>query len=623
MAMKDQFNSADSEWFRNRSTWGLVWAVAAFSVLLLRLFYLQIIEGSEYRRLSENNCIRIQGIDPPRGLIYERNGNLLVENRPSFTLSVNPLDAKPLEETINKISNITGVSSEEILIKVEKQKKIAPFKSIPFKQDISRDLLAVVEAHRFDLPGLEVDVRPMRNYILESSASHFLGYLGEINPNELLLGEFNEYRGGEYIGKFGVEKTYEKFLRGKRGGKQVEVNAAGQVVRVLSTVDAHSGHNLFVTIDNTIQQKAEQLLSDKAGAVVALDPFSGQVLVLASSPSFDQNAFVQRMSHDMWNQLIANPLRPMENKVIQAEYPPASTYKIVTAMAGLEEGVINTGTTHYCPGFLRFGDRSFRCWKKTGHGTVNIIRALAESCDVFFYQVGLKLGVDRLAWYAKACGLGSPTAIDLDHEASGLIPTASWKKEKTGVPWQKGETLSIAIGQGYNLTTPLQMAVLTAAIANGGKRFKPLVVDRIVTQEGEIIYQAKTQEMGRLPVSEKNLKIIQRGLFEVVQGQRGTASIAKIDGIHVAGKTGTAQVVGRKTESAKDLKKRDHFKSHAWFVAYAPAEKPKIAIAVIVEHGEHGSSAAAPIAREIIATYLNPGQYTTETVQNNLSTHAQ
>ncbi|MBU0987539.1 MAG: penicillin-binding protein 2, partial [Proteobacteria bacterium] len=410
---------------------------------------------------------------------------------------------------------------------------------------------------------------------------------------------------GDYIGKFGIEKIFESFLQGKRGGRQVEVNVMGRVVRNLKTVDAQPGQNLYLTIDLRVQKKAEALLKGVAGAVAAMDPQTGQILALASSPSFDQNIFVDGMSHEQWDALVSNPLRPLANKVIHGEYPPASTFKIITAIAGLEEGVIDKNTTFYCPGYYKYGNRVYRCWKPAGHDSVNVIKALAESCDVYFYQVGQKLGIDRLSMYAIASGLGSPTGIDLDHEAAGLIPTAEWKKRRTGVAWQGGETLSVAIGQGYDLATPLQMLVLTSAVANGGKMYKPLILKSVYSPEGSVILESKKQLVGKLPVSKKTLEIIKEGLKEVVNNPKGTAWIAHVEGLDISGKTGTAQVVGRSKErglSEEELS--DRLKSHAWFVAYAPSVDPKIAVSVIVEHGGHGSSAAAPIAREVIKTYF-------------------
>ncbi|MDF1592802.1 MAG: penicillin-binding protein 2 [Desulfobacterales bacterium] len=601
----DQFlRTADSNWFRQRLKGFILCVMAAFVVLFVRLFFLQVIEREEYRRLSENNSIRLQSIKPPRGLIFDRNGELLVDNRPSFDLSIITKDAKPLEKTLVRLTYFLEAPLEELQSKILRTKGYSAYTPILLKQDIGRDALARVEVHKFDLPGVGVNVEARRHYINQNSAAHLVGYLSEINAEELKSGKYLENKGGDFIGRFGVEKTYERYLRGERGGRQVEVNATGQVVRVLKTVEATSGHNVYLTIDTRLQKKAEELLLGRAGAVIAMDPASGEILALASNPSFDQNDFVSGMSHEQWEALVSNPQRPLENKALQGEYPPASTYKIVTAMAALEEGVIDEDTTAFCPGYYNFGDREFRCWKEGGHGTVDVIKALSESCDVFFYQTGLKLGVDRLGWYAKASGLGSPTEINLDNEAIGLVPTANWKKNRTGVEWQRGETLSVAIGQGYNLATPLQMLVLTSSVANGGTLYRPLILKQIETAEGKIVLDSEMQSRGKLPVSRRTLDIVRKGLWEVVNSPTGTARNAQIPGVEVSGKTGTAQVVGRKQDDAADKKKAPVIKPHAWFVAYAPSRNPLIAVAVIVEHGEGGGSVAAPIAREVLKVFF-------------------
>ena len=437
------------------------------------------------------------------------------------------------------------------------------------------------------------------------SAAHVIGYVGEISSDELKSGKYAGYKRGDLIGKSGVEKSFENYLRGERGGRQIEVNVTGQLVRVLRTVDAVPGNNIFLSIDQNLQKKAEDMLSDVTGAVVAMDPATGHILAMASSPSYDPNMFVDGFSRDQWETLIRNPLYPLQNKAIQAEYPPASTYKIITAMAGLEEGVIDEKTTLVCPGFYKFADREYRCWKKGGHGSVNVGRAIAESCDVFFYQVGLRLGVDRLASYAKAAGLGAQTGIQLEQESIGLIPTAAWKKRRMGVAWQGGETLSVSIGQGYDLATPLQLAAMIASIANGGTRVTPLVAMKIQNASGETIKEYFPEIKGYLPISPKNLDIIKKGLWEVVNGKSGTGRIASIAGIEISGKTGTAQVFSRKTDSENEARRSQHLKSHAWFVAYAPSVNSKIAVSVLVEHGEHGASAAGPIASELIRAYLS------------------
>lgn len=610
--MATYLKTADSDWYRNRLGGVLFCVLIAFVLLGVRLFYLQVIRGEEFRRLSENNSIRLQLLDAPRGLVFDRNGVLLVDNRPSFDLSIIKNDAKPVDRTLGNLARFTGLPEKQLKEKLAKAKGISAYQPILLNRDIGWDMMAAVEAHRFDLPGVMLGVAPLRNYVFKKRAAHLIGYLGEISPKELEKIRYRGVRRGDYIGKFGVEKAFEDYLRGQRGGRQVEVNATGQVVRVMQTVEPKPGSNLYLTIENRMQAAAETLLGEKAGAVVAIEPDSGRLLVLASSPSYDQNAFVEGMSRKAWKELISNPLRPMRNKALQGEYPPASTYKIITALAGLEEGVIDENTTFDCPGYLRYGDRDFRCWKKGGHGTLNVVQAIEQSCDVFFYHVGQKLDVDKLAWYAKGFGLAFPTGMPLGQEGNGLIPTAAWKKKRTGVAWQGGETLSVAIGQGYNLVTPIQMAVLIATIANGGQRYRPIIVDRIETAQGEVVYKPEAEIVGRAPLSPKTIKLIREGLWRVVNGNHGTARRLQAMASDISGKTGTAQVIGRKTdETQKEENLAAEHKSHAWFVAFAPSERPRIAVAVIVEHGEHGSSVAAPIAGEIIRMYLKeiePGE---------------
>jgi penicillin-binding protein 2 len=604
--MADKYlKTTDADWYRQRVTGAMICVVAAFAILLLRLIYLQVIRGEEYRLLSLNNRIRLQNIDPPRGLISDRNGYVLVDNRPSFDVHITLKDARPVEETINKLSQYLNVPAEELLLKISTSKGVSAYKPILIKQDIGRNALASIEAHKYDLPGIAVNVKLRRHYLYIQDAVHLVGYLSEINPEELTSGKYPGRRRGDLIGKFGAEKTFENFLQGERGGRQVEVNANGQVVQILKTVAAKPGQNIQLTIDYQLQKKAEMLLQGVAGAAVAMEPASGRILALASSPSFDQNYFINGMSHEQWDSLISNPFRPMENKAIQGEYPPGSTYKIITALAGLSEGVIDEDTEFFCPGYYRFGNRVYRCWKRGGHGKVDIVKAIAESCDVYFYQVGELLGVDRLAWYAKAAGLGAPTGIELDNEARGLIPTAAWKKNRTGIPWQKGETLSVAIGQGFNLATPIQMVGMMAAIANGGTRYKPMILESIRTADNHLIYKNQPQVVGKIPVTQHALELVRKGLWEVVNSDRGTARGSSLDDIEYSGKTGTSQVISRKKDETQPEEEMPaHLRPHAWFIAYAPSASPKIAIAVLVEHGEHGSGAAAPIAREMIKTYL-------------------
>jgi penicillin-binding protein 2 len=603
--MDRYLKTADADWYKQRITGVIVCVLAAFVVLFIRLIYLQVVMGDEFRRLSLNNSIRLQNIDPPRGRMYDRKGDLLVDNRPSFDVKITPKDAEPLRTTLAKLSRHLQTPADTLFSQIKQTRGLSAYHPRLLKQDVGRDTLAAIEVNKFDLPGVSVDVNLRRHYIHERLASHLIGYLSEISPAELKSGLFPDCRSGDLIGKFGAEKGYENLLRGKRGGRQVEVNANGLVVRVLRTVYAEPGHNVFLTIDQHLQQRAEALLDGVVGAAVAIEPGTGHVLALASSPSFDQNFFVGGITYEQWDSLISNPFRPMSNRAIQGEYPPGSTYKIITALAGLEEGVIDDRTTFHCPGHYRFGNRVYRCWKKGGHGKVDIIKAVEESCDVFFYQVGERLGVDRLAWYARAFGLGSPTGIFLDQEAHGLIPTAAWKQKRTGIPWQEGETLSVAIGQGFNLATPLQMAVVAAAVGNGGNRYRPMIIDSIRSADGQVIQKGEPRLIGKLPISPGNLDLVKQGLFKVVSGENGTARGSRLADIAISGKTGTSQVISRKEDEA--LAEEDmpiHLRAHAWFVAYAPSDQPTIAVAVVVEHGEHGSGAAAPIAKEMIKAYL-------------------
>ena len=600
------FYNVDNEWFRRRLFGVMMVVFFAFGILALRLFYLQIIQGDHYFTMSKNNCIRIQRIKPVRGLIFDRNGTLLVENRPSFDLQIIPNDARPVEETIEKLLKYVPAFSDGIRQRLCQQKIVSGYQPQLLQQDIGRDALASVSAHRFELPGIVIDINARRNYLYDALSAHLIGYLGEINASELQKEIYRYKESGDFIGRYGVEKSFDAHLSGVPGGRIVQMNAVGQLVNVLDTVAAEPGNNVYLTIDYALQSTAETLLKDEAGAIVAMDPNSGDILAMASSPKFSQNHFVNGISKDQWEALISDPDRPMMNKAVSGVYPPASTYKIVTAIAALEEGMIDESTTFYCPGSYQYGNRSYGCWKGEGHGKMNITDALAQSCDVFFYHVGRKIGVDRLAWYARGCGLGSRTGIHLDMESDGLVPTAAWKKRRTGISWQGGENLSIAIGQGYNLVTPLQLAVMFGAVANGGTLFRPLIYKTIETAGGHVLKTRQPEIIGKLPVSEKTLALVRQGLDEVVSYKHGTGHWYVYDKeFHISGKTGTAQVVSKKTE--KESKKKNQaasYDSHAWFVGFAPTDQSEIVVSVLVEHGKHGSSGAGPIAKEMIVSYL-------------------
>lgn len=603
------FPKVDNEWYRRRLIRAMLFILLLFCLLGARLFYLQIVRGEHFNDISKNNCLRQLRQPPLRGRILDRNGKLLVDNRPAFDLRIIPEDAEPIDQTAEKLAAYIDMTAAGIKDRIREERGPYGYRTVLLKKDIGRDVMAVLLSRRFELPGIVIHTSPKRNYLYDPLAAHLIGYLGEIGVKELRSGDYPEKRGGDRVGRSGVEKSFESQLSGKAGRQIVQVNATGQIMKVLGSEAPTPGNNVYLTIDLDLQQKARSLMAGKTGAVVAMDPENGEVLAMVSSPGYEQSAFINGISVEKWRSLIHDPERPMRNKAIQGQYPPASTYKIVTAMAALEEGIVNENSTTYCPGHYRYGNRVFHCWKLSGHGDKDIIGALAESCDVYFYHVGKQIGVDRLAWYARGCGLGTQTGIDLGHEADGLIPTAAWKRKQKNEPWQAGETLPVAIGQGYNLVTPLQMAVLTAAVANGGKVFEPRIMKSIQTVAGEIVRQRDANVRARLPASQKTIDIIREGLRQVVNRVHGTAyQYARSDAVEICGKTGTAQVVSRKSgqipeEMDPEEVKRQHL-PHAWFIGYGPSEDPQIAVSVLVEHGEHGSSGAGPIAKQIIIAYL-------------------
>ena len=608
----------DREWLKQRIIGVSVCIIFAFTVLFLRFIYLQIIKGEEFRLLSEKNAVRLTGIKAPRGLILDRNKKLLVDNRPSFNLKIMLEDAGNVKETVTKVSQLMDTPFENLMKKISDAGEGAFYKPVVLQDDISRDHLAIIEAHKFDLPGVFIDIEPTRHYINKKTASHLLGYLGEVNNDELLSGKYPNVKTGDSIGRYGVEKSFETYLQGKRGGRQIEVDANGRTIKVLKTVEPTTGLDLNLTIDLDLQQTAEKMLEGKHGAVVALDPNTGDVLVMASAPSFDQNDFVGGINSKKWKELMSDRGKPMTNKAIQGEYPPASTYKIITSIAALEEKVIDIHTTAFCPGFFRYGNRVYRCWNKNGHGNVSILEAITQSCDVFYYQAGDKVGVDALAKYAMGGGLNKKTGILLEDERKGLIPTSSWKKKRFNEPWHRGETLSIAIGQGYDLVTPIQMAVFIAAVGNGGTLHKPRIVSSIEGSQGNVIKEIPSEVTGKLPVGKKNLEIIQKGLLDVVENDRGTAKRIRLKHVKIAGKTGTAQVFSVKSGEKLKTEHLDFYlRDHAWFICYAPAENPVIAISVLIEHGAHGATAAAPIAAALIGQYINDPSV--EEIQKNFS----
>ena len=601
-----ELNTQKMEEIKGRHKYFIAFLAIAFLLLFVRLWYLQVIKGAEFLRLSENNRVRIRENPADRGMLQDRKGRILAHNRPSFEVYLVPEDLKRNPETLDQVEALLKMRQDEVQTKLRNQKQRTPFRPVKIKSDIEWDELARIEFHRVHLPGLVVDVRPRRAYNYGSLASHLLGYIGEVDENELKQSKETPYRMGADIGKYGIEQRWEKDLRGVDGGRQIEVDATGREMKPLRTVDPFPGNNLILTIDLDVQAVAEEAFQDKIGALVAMDPQTGRILAMVSRPSFDPSVFARSITPDEWKSLVENPFHPLQNKAIQCQYPPGSVFKIIMAIAGLDSGVITPDTEMTCTGSFPYGNRIFRCWKDNGHGTLSLHRAIVESCDSYFYQLGLKLGVDRIAHYAHEFGLGQITGIPLPHEKPGIIPSTSWKQKRFGQPWFSGETLSISIGQGYVNVTPIQLLMPITALANGQRFFLPQIVQRVEDIYGKILKEYPPVEMRKGTISEKTLQVVREGLRGVVNEPHGTGWAAALKEIQVAGKTGTAQVV----RMEKNFRKGDtdrmpiKFRDHAWFVAYAPYENPKISVAVLVEHGGHGGAAAAPIAKKVIEKYL-------------------
>lgn len=583
-------------------------------LVLGRLYYLQAIRGNFYRFFSEENSIREAAIPALRGVMLDRNGTALVDNRAAFDLVLIPqylLDRKKVFTTLERFLKIPHPLLEAAWAKRLSQPAYQP---IVLLEDTNRDVVSWVRAHKspwgrlrgdLDLRGVEVQLRYEREYSDPDIASHVLGYLREIDRERLKKMEEKtpgRYHQGDQVGIGGLEEKWDMALRGEDGFQQKVVNAVGReivfaaVEEDLIQKEAKGGEQLQLTLDARLQKIARNYFQGRRGAAVALDPRDGAVLLMYSAPSFDLNRLGGERGNEYWNEIANHPDRYLLNRAIQGAYPPGSTYKIVVGLAGLQEGVIKPGSQFHCSGGFQFGNRRFGCWKSQGHGTVSLHRALVASCDVFFYNVGLRLGVDRLARYARGFGLGSLTGIGFPNERSGLIPTAEWKRRVTKNPWHEGETLSIAIGQGYNLVTPLQSAVMVATIANEGKRVRPYLV------KGQGVPAASR---GEVVFSKEAVAMIRKSLIGVVAEAEGTAHRLSLLQIPMGGKTGTSQVVslGKGCGGGR-------CEDHAWFVAFAPAENPVIAISVLVENGGHGSSAAAPLAGELIQAYLQKDEKT-------------
>jgi len=575
---------------------------AVFFLLLMRLWHLQILRSDDYREMSENNRLRFVPVAASRGAILDRSGKVLVSNRPSFSLAVVPQEVLDKESLLTQLSTLLGLDRAEMDERWQKSKGRAKYYPIVLASNITRDQVEIVEENRLRLPGVEIEMKPVREYSNGTLAAHLLGYISEISEKELNAKGYEEYNPGDYVGKNGIERALEAELHGDDGGRQLEVDARGRVLRTISETYPTVGNSVVLTIDSAVQKQAERAFGEQAGAAVAMDVNSGEILAFVSNPGFDPSLFSGKLPPDIWNGYLEDKRRPLENKALSGQYPPGSTFKVVTALAGLYDNRIDDSTSVNCSGAYTLGTSTFKCWNKKGHGTTSLRKSLRESCDVYYYQLGEKLGVDKIAATARAFKLGAPMGVELQNEKAGLIPTSEWKQKRFGKRWFHGETLPVSIGQGYVLTTPIQLASMIATVANEGTVYRPHLVKRIVDADGKLLRETRPEVIGTTSFSKEAYRLVKQGLYAVVNEPGGTGAMARLYDVRVAGKTGTSQVV-----KMRDSKQGTpyQFRDHALFVAFAPFDKPEIAVAVVVEHGEHGGSAAAPIAGRILRAYFD------------------
>lgn len=566
----------------------MIISVLVIAVLIGRAAYLQIYQGEYYAGLADGNRIRIVPSMAPRGTFYDRNGELLVTNRPGFSVSLLPLTAPISDDVIDRLSDLLKVPTDEIKTKIAGH---SGFNPIRIKTDVTPDIVSIIEEQKSQYPGVVIEVTPIRDYILKQEGAHTFGYVSEINDTELEKMKDEGYKSGDIIGKFGLEKVYDKELRGENGGQQVEVDVSGKPVQILGRKEPVPGDDLELTIDINLQQAAEKAVDEQltqigahAAAAVVMNPQTGEILAMVSRPAFDPNLFAHGISSKDWNQLNNNPYHPMDNKTITGEYPPGSTFKIVTGTAALTEGVVTPDEQIFDSGhhwIIPKGNADGEAL-----GWLNFRTALAHSDNVYFYEMGNRLGIDRLEKYARMFGLGAKTGIDLPYEATGLVANRRYKEKNfDDGEWYLSETFDAAIGQGFNLVTPLQAAMVMGEIAADGKRYKPHVVNRIIAPDGSVVKDFQPELLSQLDVPEEDIKLVQDGLHDVTKYGTAASSFCGFT-VDIAGKTGTAE--------------NSQGRDHGWFVAYGPFDNPNIVVAVIVENGGYGSQSAVPIGRKIL-----------------------
>jgi penicillin-binding protein 2 len=577
--------------------------------IMIRLYVLQVVDYEHFSTLSDSNRVRIKALPPTRGLIFDRNGVVIAKNLPVYRLEIIREEVDDIEDTLARLKQYVDYSDQDLKRYRQSSKRRRPFESIPLRLNLNDEELARLAVNLHKFRGVEINARLARNYPLGGLGVHALGYVNRIDLDDLSQVDEINYAGTSHIGKLGVERFYENELHGTVGVQQVEVNAKGRTLRVLDEKPPIAGNNLYLTIDSKLQMVAEEAFGDYKGSVVAIDPNNGEILALVSMPTFDPNLFVNGISVNDYVTLRDSSRRPLFNRALAGQYPPGSTVKPFFGLAGLETGTVRKDKTLFCGGYylLPNEERKYRDWKKEGHGSVDLEDAITQSCDVYFYELSYQMGIDKISAFMTAFGFGQKTGIDSIGEKGGLMPSREWKRETQSMPWFPGETLITGIGQGALLVTPLQLANSVAALSKKGQRYRPRLVSAIESVDTDEWRQLGSNEAGRYDlIKEQNWQHILKSMKNVVHGVRGTAyPISWGMKYNTAGKTGTAQVYGIAQDEEYDEETvAEKLRDHALFVSFAPADDPRIAVAVIVENGSHGGSVAAPIARKVMDAYL-------------------
>jgi penicillin-binding protein 2 len=592
--------------FVNRIIVAFIAIMLLTSGLIIRLIHLQVAGHEHYASLAKDNSIKIYPIVPTRGMIYDRHGNILAENTQSYSLEIIPEKAKDVDDTLLRLQKLLDIPDEKIDLFQKQRKRQKRFASTPLLLSMSDEEIAKFAVNRPFFPGVDIRQRLVRHYPYNELTAHVVGYVGRINETELKTLPAAEYQGSTHVGKLGIESSYETELHGKTGYAEIETNVQARPLNTLNETDAVRGANLYLTLDIDLQKTAYDALQAYNGAVVAIDIKTGGVLAFVSRPSFDPNPFVVGIANDAYQALQSSENQPLYNRALRGLYPPGSTLKPFVALAGLEHNAITAPQRFFCPGYFQLPnvDHQYRCWKKTGHDWVNLNKAITESCDVYFYQLASRLGIDDMHSFLQKFGFGEKSGIDLAGEKTGLLPSREWKFEQKKQSWYPGETLITGIGQGSNQVTPLQLARATATLANKGEVVSPFLVDKIVSATETRAGHESHKNI--IPLKQKNVDSIVAAMVDVVHDERGTAHDLRKDFNYLmAGKTGTAQVRGIKQNAKYDENSIEFkYRDHALFIAFAPANDPKIAVAVIAENGGHGGSVAAPIAARVIKQYL-------------------